>query len=411
MIVTWDAGARVRQPLTGELPALDQVLAALEEESTHLRVDTGEQIRQQQAMADAEARNYEMAIGQTGAATPSMQLDAVMAAKMQFTQIEQKILAVRATMEAISGIDGTKVLLLATKRLGAYAGAEFFGGSVPPNYRKELDTTKLRALLTSAANAKGVTIYPVYFEGLLLGSSTGAATLTPGMAAAPASLDNNVLMNETVALQEIAEETGGLASWGSKEIAAVLPRVSEELEAYYSLGYSASSTGRDAARRIVVTTKNPAYVVRSRRQFVEMSDAARMKDRVAANLFAAIEGSTIRFDVGMEPIKEAGKDRWTTTLKIHVPIASLLTLKEGKGEAGSFSVFVTTGSAAGGFSPVEQRTQAFNIAAADLERAKTSHYTYDFVLQLDKVVDRASVGVMDETSKEFGLKRIRIPAR
>jgi hypothetical protein len=60
---------------------------------------------------------------------------------------------------------------------------------------------------------------------------------------------------------------------------------------------------------------------------------------------------------------------------------------------------------------VRHRTQAFRIPRSDLERARTSHFTYELTLEVDDDVDRISVGVMDDTSSEFGLRRIRVPSR
>jgi hypothetical protein len=136
-----------------------------------------------------------------------------------------------------------------------------------------------------------------------------------------------------------------------------------------------------------------------------------MKDRVLANLFQPLPASGIPFTVAVTPTVASGQDLWTTTLKIQIPIGSLLTLRDPNGQSGSFSVFVTTGSDSGAVSDVEQRTQSFTIAEADMERARKSHYTYEFVLQLNRIIDRASVGVLDETSKEYGLQRVDIPKK
>ncbi len=407
-IVTWQNGIHVRQQLTDQIPALDQMMTTIEKEFVDTpNTDLGEVIRHQQAKTDYANSEFNAAVGATGAAAPLVQSDAIPAAHRQLNDIKQKMLAVRALMESISGIEGPKVLVMATKRLGAYAGAEFFSGAVPSTFRQELDTKKLRDSLMSLANAKGITIYPFFLEGLATTSNVDAAHHDNSAMAR----DSTILMNETTALQEIASETGGLTGFGPKDVTNIVSRIGEGLDTYYSLGYRARPTGRDSAHRIVVTTKNPDYVVRSRRAAVEVSDASRMQDRVVANLFQNVDGATVKFDVVMRPLVEAGKDRWTTTLVIRIPIANLLTLKDAKGESGSFSVFVATGSSLGSLGEVAQRTQPFSIAQADLERAKTSYYTYEFALEVDEVMDRVSVGVLDDVSKEFGLRRFAIPKR
>lgn len=407
-IVTWQNGIRVRQQLTDQLPALDQMMTVIEKEFVDTpNVDVGEVIRHQQQKTDYVNAEFDSAVGATGAAASTVKSDALPAAQRQMRDIKQKMLAVRALMESISGIEGPKVLVMATKRLGSFAGAEYFGGEVPRTFRQELDTKKLRDSLTSVANAKGITVYPFFLEGLGTTSNVDAAHRDQGAMAR----DSTILMNETTALQEIASETGGLTGFGAKDVSNIVSRIGEGLDTYYSLGYRARPTGRDSAHRIVVTTKNPDYVVRSRRAAVEVSDASRMQDRVVANLFQNVDGATIKFDVVIRPLEAAGNNRWTTTLVIRIPIANLMTLKDAKGESGSFSVFVGTGSSLGSLGDVAQRTQAFSIAEADLERARASHYTYEFALEVDEVMDRVSVGVLDDVSKEFGLKRFALPKR
>jgi hypothetical protein len=225
------------------------------------------------------------------------------------------------------------------------------------------------------------------------------------------SLANKVLFNEATALQDLAAATGGLMAWGAGNIAEMLPRVADDLESYYSLGYRSRATGKDVTRKIVVRTKNPAYEVRSRKQFVEKSDDSRMNDRVIANLYQPLEGSTVRFDVGVGAAVADGRKRWTIPLKIRIPIAALTTLQQGRAHAGEFSVYIVTGAVVGVMSEVQRRAQPFQIPLSDLQKAKTSHFTYDFTLRVDEQVDRVSVGILDEISKEFGLRRIALPPR
>ena len=60
---------------------------------------------------------------------------------------------------------------------------------------------------------------------------------------------------------------------------------------------------------------------------------------------------------------------------------------------------------------VQRKSQPFRIPRSELDQAKGSHFTYEVAVKLDAKVDRLSIGVVDETAKEVGLKRIAIPAR
>jgi VWFA-related protein len=406
-IVSWRGSVLVRQPFTDDVDVLGGVLDTLEVELTRGQRDDARDVRRQQAENDADA------VGMGAEGMP--QVDALLAAKMQNIQIRQKAAVLEALMHSISGMDGRKIIIMAMRRFGLYAGAEYYGGEVPLEYRSEFDTVKLRNSLIRTANAHGIALYPVYAPGLKWdmddASVAGTTGGNPDADLMRGALENKVLFNETTALQDLATGTGGLMAWGAANIAEMLPRVADDLEAYYSLGYRSRATGKDVTRKITVRTKNPDYEVRSRKHFVEKSDDSLMKDRVTANLYQPIGGSTIPFDVGVGiPVKD-GRKRWTMPLKLRIPIASLMTLQEGATHAGEFSVYIVTGAVVGVMSEVQQRTQPFRIPHADLAKAKSSHYTYDFTLRLDEEVDRVSVGLLDQVAKEFGLKRIAIPAR
>jgi hypothetical protein len=70
-------------------------------------------------------------------------------------------------------------------------------------------------------------------------------------------------------------------------------------------------------------------------------------------------------------------------------------------------VFIATGGVIGIMSDVEQRTQAFT--AADLQNAPKKRFTYEFTLTFDGATGVISVGVMDERTKEYGLKTLELP--
>jgi hypothetical protein len=230
------------------------------------------------------------------------------------------------------------------------------------------------------------------------------------MEASTPATESNVMLNETTALNDMAVKTGGLMAWGSRNIADLLPRVAEDLETYYSLGYRAPATGKDVARRIEVKTKDPRYTVRSRREFVEKSETSLMNDRVHGNLYANVEGSSIPFALELGEMRGIGRNRWSLPVKIRIPIDSLTTRSRGEDQTGQFSVFVVAGGPAA-MSEMRRQTQPFRIPAADQRRAKSSHFTFNITLEVDDKADRISVGVLDEVSKQFGLKRLAVPRR
>lgn len=423
-VVTFVRAMRIRQPFTDDLATIDKSLDELQKEMTGVEGNRYDESKWVLAEAASFEKEYEAMLQGMGLGTPSSttatSLSALAAARRELFLIRQKTAALESLMQSISGADGRKIILMATRRYGLYAGAEYFDGSVPAANKQELDTTNYRQSLIRTANAQGVTIYPVHAEGLddtnVLGPETsGNDRMESSMEEdlSRASRGNAVLLNESAALDEVAVATGGVSAWGSTAIAKLLPRVGDDLETYYSLGYRATATGKDASRKIVVTTKNPNYVVRARKEFVEKSEVTQMKDRVRANLFQRVEGSSaaIPFAVAVGEFRKAGRNRWTVPLKIRIPISSLTMLPQGPEQAGSFSIFFATGALLGVMSEVEQRTQTFTVPRNDLARAQKSFFTYDLELTVDKLVQSMSIAVLDDVGKEYGIKRYQLPKR
>ena len=94
-----------------------------------------------------------------------------MKAQIAMDDEKRKVETLKALMRSMAGAEGKKVLLLATHRLSEYAGAEAFylagaDGGCRPEVQNEFDAKPLIRTLVETANANGVTIYPIFAEGL-----------------------------------------------------------------------------------------------------------------------------------------------------------------------------------------------------------------------------------------------------
>jgi hypothetical protein len=255
------------------------------------------------------------------------------------------------------------------------------------------------------ANANGVTIYPIYAEGLgsaSMPSSDAHGTLNTGF-------DYLVLNNEIPMLDYIAKETGGVSAWDSTEIAKLMPRIGDDFDSYYSLAYRANP-GKAASRKIEVRVKDPKLSVRSRKQFVPKNENTRMEDRVIGALFGNTPASAFRFAVKSDPPTRTKDKTYLIPLTVQVPIAALTSLR-GSGTAynGAFSVYLAWGSTIGGVSETHHDTQPFSIAAADLERAKTGHFTYTISVASLTPSLHVALGVYDEVSRDYAVGLVNLP--
>jgi VWFA-related protein len=409
-VVFWDSGSSYTlQDFTDDVPSLEAALSEIERQSTGAR-GAADLMRRQAFMRAFYA------------SLPSDKIDSVrdldrldswdVEADAQFAlfHFEHKTEELQALMRSIADVDGRKIVIFATNNFGLYP-AVLAECATPLARESHLQTDRYRDAVARTANEHGITIYPVYPVGL---DWTPTATAVENRVdiyavdqiqdAHRASRDQQFLLNQTAALDELAKETGGLTAAGSADIVSLLPRVVEDLHSYYSLAYRTPATGTTRSRDIVVKAKNRDYKVRSRREYVEKTDVTRMQDRVIANLYRPDSGGSIPVHVELGKIEKLSRVRWSVPVLVNVPLEALSTGPDGRG---SFSVFIATGGVIGIMSEVQQRTQTFS--PADLSPGQ-QHITYELTLTFNGATSVVSVGVMDAGSKDFGLKTVDLPA-
>lgn len=420
-VVSWDVGITVHQNFTDDVAKLEKALTAFETSITSVAIDAASSERRDR-VAEERYQQFLREASPTQKFSPQPANDSsdiatdntFRRAKLEWFWIWEKSAAARSVMESMAGAEGRKILVMGTNRFGRFAGVERFEGPIPQKFESELDTRKFRDALVAAANSFGVTIYPVYPAGLgdvqrhdPMENRIDIQKNDSDADVRRSSFNQDVLMNETTALSEIAEKTGGQMAWGDRNIIDFLPRVVDDLDSYYSLGYRATSSSGDATRRIAVKLKNGSHNVRTRREVVEKSDATRMKDRVVANLFLPFDAKKIPITAAVSSVTPLPDKRRSAQIAVRVPIGALMLDENG---GGSFTVFVASGGGLGVMTDVEQHNQPFTIPKDQLARAKASHFTYDVTLAVDQHAERVSVGVVDENSKEYGLATVALPA-
>ncbi len=411
MVVSWNQGILgVRQTFTDNLAKVDAALDALARRTVTLNRDQMDDLRQELSTITDVFGNGEQSIADS--VSFSREQSARMKAQIAMADEKRKVETLNALMRSMGGADGRKMLLLATHRLSEFAGAEayYLAGTeqLPLDVQSEFDAKPLMRTLVETANANGVTIYPIYAEGL------GSTTMPSGdQADAPSpgggAFDYRILSNETPMLDYVAKETGGMSAWGSTEVAKLLPRIGDDFDSYYSLAYRATP-GKAAARKIEVRVKDPKLSVRSRGQFVPKTESTRMDDRVIGALFGNAPRSAFRFAAKIgEPSRTKNKT-YLFPLTVQVPIGALTPLRgQGNVYNGAFSVYVAWGSTIGGVSETHHDTQPFSIPAGDLDRAKTGHFTYTVSVESLTPSLRVSVGVYDEVSRDYSVGLVKPP--
>ncbi|HEX8411959.1 MAG TPA: VWA domain-containing protein [Thermoanaerobaculia bacterium] len=364
-VIAWSGGAIIRQPFSNSIAVLESALERMQREHEAVWRDRAAEA----ALRDAAAAQADVATEKIAAAmTPVDDLDL---ATHQLARVRRKVPALEALLNSMGAIEGRKILVLGLHARGLMddiAGME----SVTTVRRRAVNAT-LHQPVIRAANASGVAIYPIYPRGGARAIPRNSAVDDP-VGGPPAQNVNFVEV-----LEELSNKTGGRMAWGSSDIAAMLPRAAEDVQSYYSLGYTTAPSGKDATRAIEVRAKNRAHKVRARTQAVDKSDQTAIREQLVANLYHGL--GAVALPVEIEVSERTGG-------RVQVRVTT-------EGKARPLSFYVVAGSPVGVASEVLTRTQTLPVA--------------DFTLEVDGNADQISAGVVDEGTKEFGTKRVPLP--
>lgn len=360
-VIAWSGGAIIRQPFSNSIDVLESALNRMQSEHEAVWRDRAVEA----AVRDAAAAQADVASERLAASmAPVDDLDL---ATHQLARVRRKVPALEALLNSMGAIEGRKILVLGLHARGLMddlAGME----SVSTVRRRALNAT-LHQPVIRAANASGVTIYPIFPRGGL--RATPRNPSDDPVSGPPAQSDAFLEV-----LEELSEKTGGRMAWGASDIVAMLPRAAEDLQSYYSLGYTAPSSGKDAARPLEVRAKNRAHKVRARTQAVEKSAQTAIREQLVANLYHGLGAVALPVEVEVGERKRG---------RVQVRVTT-------EGTARPLTFYVVAGSTVGIASEVLTRTQTQTVA--------------DFTLEVDGSADQISAGVVDEGTKQLGLKRV-----
>lgn len=165
--------------------------------------------------------------------------------------------------------------------------------------RLEVDFEDRFKQLFRLANANNVSFHTIDVGGLRTGAATADFTTTELLAGRRAP------MGHPQVLQTLAENTDGVSTINTNDIALGLRRVVEHTSAYYLLGYASTNTATDGRyRRIDVRVNQRGVDVTARRGYMAISsnmqqraDTRAIRSAVPAPVAAAL-GTLARWDDG-----------------------------------------------------------------------------------------------------------------
>jgi VWFA-related protein len=337
------------------------------------------------------------------------------AAERGIAEMRQKAEAMKSILATLRGEPGRKALVLLTQSLSTNPADEAFYYLYQHRDKFKHGATLNRATearkyfvpglasdVAAAANNAGVTLYPLHTAGKFSDYKFNDATRGGEVfGRQPTSFEARL-----ITLSALSDETGGRAIAGTGNWKDAFDAVSNELNAYYSIGYSAHGERQDRVRNIEVRLRNKAYVVRTRKTIVEQTAATAMKDMVAANLFQKRATNDLSVKAGIGAATPSGENL-VHPVTITIPTSTLTLTPDGTDLAGKFLVFAAFLRSDGAVSAVGPQVQQFRFPAASL--AKRKEVTVKLDVTGEKGVDAISLGVMDEASSATGFALIDVP--
>lgn len=407
-LLTWNRRLRV---VTPPISSRTQLEALMKPFASSDRWSESDLMRRaaQVSLSAAEAED-EIGSGGTSLLSPGMDdlLDpAAEAAFQEFitaesrcSMIRRKAGELRSLITSLVRVDMQKVLL--------FASDDF---SIRPS-RDCLMTAQIDAL-ADTANAYGMTIHAFHPSGVRnrpVGYAVDRNRFGRGLPAtrAPAqgAVEAELTYGQSSGLFRLAERTGGLVAIGAGTSARVLSKAASELDNYYSIGYRFSAGNEDKPRKIKVRTKDRTHRVRSRQTVVRLSEKARLRDDLTANLYLppSQQSDSPAFDARVDRITRDGRYS-TVHLELFISARDLLVLASANEQKrGSFSVFVVGGKDLGDASPVAEMEQTFEAVPG-----AEGSLTYEFGVRVRPDTRRLSVAVRDNLSGDTSTKLIMIP--
>jgi len=424
-LLSFDAGITVRVPLTEDAGAIHRELAKLATESARPPsqfAGTEAVERQVDEIAQAEADRAAGVRGGAAAtplslqmsrqADPSVTAEARLLANEEWLRTRRKIAAIRSILAELGGLEGRKVLIVASHRLSRNPGLEYFLSKrldrevvVTPDAR-EFDAKELLLSLAKAANGYGVTLHGLYPEaggdfdasdiGRTSSSFTGQFGGRRGM---------EIDLNENAGLHLAVDGTGGLVGLGAEAAPDLLTRMSQDLDSYYSVGFPAPGVGPE--RKVELRSRKSGLVVRTRQTVVERSAEERMADKVVSNLFGPLKSPRFSLSARIVGTAPSGKKGLKVSFEVKIPAAALALLPVAGGRHARVSAFVAIldGGDVTTSTPV---TRDFTLPEGVADAA--AHFTYAGEVVTTSASPLISIGILDETSKEAGFERLEARA-
>ena len=252
------------------------------------------------------------------------------------------------------------------------------------------------ALIVQAANAQGVTIWPLDAAGLQTDDLVSAEQRT--FQNRPSFFGRRENMQGPIKM--MAEQTGGKAAVNTNDWKSNLDELTKDFSNFYSLGYRATRAGVDRPHSIQVTVKRKGLEVRARRGFVEKTVETRTAEAVVAALNYSRDDNPLKIVLALGDAAPYDDENFVIPAKISIPIDKIGLLPAGDNYEGKLFIYFVVLDVSGKQSDLTLREQKVTVPAARFKEALGKVFPYEVKMLVVPGGQKISVAVRDAATNQ-----------
>ncbi|MFN2385136.1 MAG: VWA domain-containing protein [Thermoanaerobaculia bacterium] len=389
MVVTYNRSLKVKQRFTSDV---DDVLGAIEQ--TELETGGGTTLW-------SERRDNLRRINESSSPAEAVQI-ARMHARSLRNDLEFAVDAIKNTLNGLAGVDGRKVFVYVSEGLPATAGAEMFDavgqkfreGSASTLEQFEFDMNTRYASIVQAANANGVTIWPLDATGLAVDDLVSAENRTIE------SRPNTFMMrqNTQAPLLMMAEQTGGIAAVNTNDWKGNLDELAQDFSNFYSIGYRSGRAAVDRPHRVEVTVKRKRLKVRARKGYLEKTVETRTAEAVEASLYYPREENPLGISLTVGESRPYDRENYLLPIHVSIPLSKMALVPSGDVYQGNYFLYLKILDVSGKTSDMQIQRGTVSVPQKELDNAQKKNWGHPMQLIVVPGGQKIAVGVRDGVS-------------
>lgn len=390
MVVTWNRSLKIRRKFTSEAGDIVGILETIEMETGGGSSIASERKDALHRIDDSQSAN-----------------EATMIAR-QYSQslksdLEFSVNALKDTVNGLSGVSGRKILIYVSEGLPSTAGQELFE-AVQMKFREQASTLEQFEFqmdskymgIVQAANAQGVTIWPLDASGLqgddLISAENRQFQNKP----------SSFLMrqNQQGPIELMAEMTGGKAAINTNDWKSNLDELTKDFSNFYSIGYRSTRAAVDRPHSIEVTPKRKDLRVRSRKGFVEKTVETRTAEAVVAALNYSRDDNPLGIALALGESSPYDSENFLMPARISIPIGKIGLVPTGDNYEGRLFIYIIVLDVSGKQSDLTLREQKITVPLAKLKESQAKFLPYEVKMLVVPGGQKVSIAVRDGISNQ-----------